>query len=103
MNTSLGKRLRMALAVAGALALGAPVWSDVRVGSGASNGERMCYCECDAQAGSAMCTHMCDLPKYENRSWANSCHRPTEYEPEQRSVAPGANSSKDNGVQQARR
>ena len=103
MQTNLGTRLRMAVAVAAALAFCAPVWSDVRIGGGASSTERMCYCDCDAKAGSTMCTHMCDLAKYENRSWATSCHKKAESEPAQPSSAPGAHSTKDNGVQQARR
>jgi hypothetical protein len=93
----------MVLMVAGALAFCGPAWSDARISGGTSKSERMCYCDCDAKAGSPMCTHMCELAKYENRSWATSCHKKAESEPAQPSSAPGAHSTKDNGEQQARR
>ena len=94
----------MVLLVAGALAFCAPVWSDVHVLGGASKPSRVCYCDCEAKAGSSVCAHMCELPKYENRSWAASCHKKAESsEPEQPSSAPGAHSAKENRAQQARR
>ena len=34
----------------------------------------LCYCHCDH---AKQCTKMCDLPKYENRWWANSCRKKT--------------------------
>lgn len=46
---------------------------------------------------------MCELAKYENRSWATSCHKKADDEPEQPSLKPGARSTKDNGIQEARR
>ena len=36
--------------------------------------KKLCYCECDHGQASAMCHHLCELPKYQNRSWAKSCH-----------------------------
>jgi hypothetical protein len=92
----------MAMLIGAALAFCAPVWSDAHI-SGNSSEERMCYCDCDAAPGSKMCMHMCELAKYENRDWATSCHRPEQAKPAQRSSQPGPHSSKDNGVQQARR
>jgi hypothetical protein len=103
MKTNLGTRLRMVTLIAAALAFCAPVWSDVRILGGSSSAERMCYCDCDATPGSKMCMHMCELAKYENRSWATSCHKAAESEPEQPSSTPGAHSTKDNSEQQARR
>src|ERR1700676_3154928 len=35
----------------------------------------MCYCQCEHGAGARLCTKMCDLPKYEKRWWATSCHK----------------------------
>jgi hypothetical protein len=87
--------------VAGALAFCAPVWSDVHVS--ATGGERICYCDCDAKPGSPLCLQMCELAKYENRSWATSCHKKEQPEPVEPASQPGAHSTKDNGVQQARR
>ena len=103
MKTNFGTRLKMVMMIAGTLAFCAPGWSDAHILGGSSGAERMCYCDCDAQPGSKMCMHMCELAKYENRSWATSCHRPAESEPAEPSNTPGAHSTKDNGVQQARR
>jgi len=93
----------MLATVAGALVFCSPLWSDVRIPGGPSTPQRICYCECDAQAGAPVCMHMCELPKYENRPWANSCHKKPVSDPSEPSGAPGAHSSKDNHVQQARR
>jgi len=93
----------MLATVAGALAFCSPLWSDVRIPSGASSAQKTCYCDCDKQAGALICMHMCDLPKYENRPWANSCHKNQDNEISEPSAAPGAHSSKNNRVQQARR
>jgi hypothetical protein len=35
----------------------------------------LCYCNCKQQNGIAMCTKMCELPKYQNRWWARSCQK----------------------------
>ena len=86
-----------------ALALCGPLWSDVRIPGGSSAAQRVCYCACDAKAGATMCMHMCELPKYEKRSWAKSCHMKPDSAPSEPSSAPGAHSTKDNSVQQARR
>src|ERR1019366_9221476 len=34
----------------------------------------LCYCHCEHETGK-QCTKMCELPKYEKRWWANSCHK----------------------------
>jgi len=102
MRKSLHARLRILTMVAGALAFCSPLWSDVRLG-GASGTQRICYCDCEAQAGAPMCMHMCELPKYENRPWATSCHKKLDSERSEPSTAPGIRSTKDNHVQQARR
>ena len=93
----------MLATVVGALAFCSPLWSDARIRTGASSAQKMCYCDCDMQAGAPVCTHMCDLPKYENRPWANSCHKKQDSELSQPSSAPNPHSSKNNRVQQARR
>jgi hypothetical protein len=37
---------------------------------------RRCYCECESADGAAECPmKFCELPKYENRWWATSCHK----------------------------
>jgi hypothetical protein len=35
----------------------------------------MCYCNCEKVSGAKKCTKMCELPQYENRWWAISCHK----------------------------
>ena len=103
MRKGLQSRLKTLALMIGALALCAPLWSDVPASSSGANSKKMCYCDCDAKSGAAMCMHMCELPKYENRSWATSCHKKQDNDSTAPSAAPGARSTKDNGVQQARR
>jgi hypothetical protein len=51
-----------------------PAWSNVRLLSpSAENAKKVCYCGCDSNAGTAMCTEMCDLAKYKGHWWAKSC------------------------------
>ena len=35
----------------------------------------LCYCHCEHETGEKQCTKMCELPQYENRWWATSCHK----------------------------
>ena len=35
----------------------------------------LCYCHCDRERGATHCTKMCELPEYEKRWWAVSCHK----------------------------
>jgi len=35
----------------------------------------LCYCHCELEKGAHKCTKMCELPQYEKRWWANSCHK----------------------------
>jgi len=100
MRGNLRARLKTWAIIAGVLAFCAPAWSDVTRSAG---GQKMCYCDCDAKLGAALCMHMCELAKYENRSWANSCHKKAASDPVQPSTGPGARSAKNNRVQQARR
>lgn len=100
MRRNLKARLKALAVVAGALAICAPAWSDAGRSPGA---QRMCYCDCDAKAGTAMCTHMCELAKYESRSWATSCHKKPDSDAVEPAATPGARSAKNNRVQQARR
>jgi hypothetical protein len=96
-------RLKLILLIGGALLVCKPGWSDAGIPGPTPTAAKMCYCECDAAAGSAACTHMCDLAKYENREWATSCHKKSKEEAEPDSTTPASHSSRDNGVQQVRR
>lgn len=49
--------------------------ADQRPGLIATTRTPLCYCQCERNGGKKMCTKMCELPKYENRWWANSCHK----------------------------
>jgi len=89
--------------VVAAAAFCSPVGSDSRIAKGSSADKKICYCECEAQAGARLCTHMCELPKYENRPWATSCHKGQDSGPPEGSGAPGARSTKNNHIQQTRR
>jgi hypothetical protein len=35
----------------------------------------LCYCHCAYEGGAKHCTKMCELPQFENRWWAVSCHK----------------------------
>src|SRR6266550_1674035 len=63
---------------------------------------KLCYCDCDRGSGAPMCHRLCELPKYEHRSWATSCHtRPTP-ELNQTSPAQPTPSKRTNRVEHAR-
>ena len=53
------------------------------------------YCDCDQDRDASMCTHMCELPKYQNRWWATSCHK-TRSEEGNHTPPPSHNRSKQN-------
>ena len=86
-----------------ALTASASAWSDARVNEGAAAKDRICYCDCESKAGAPACMHMCDLAKYENRSWAASCHKKSDSEAQEPASPSTPRSSKNNDVQQARR
>jgi hypothetical protein len=56
--------------------LASPVRADHRPATHSAEAKKLCYCGCDSEMGAPMCAHMCELPKYEGRSWATSCHKP---------------------------
>ena len=95
--------LRRAVLVAILLIPSAVAWSDAGLTSRSAENKKTCYCGCDMKAGAPMCTHMCELPKYANRSWATTCNRkansPTPASPAQSNT----HSRKNNRVQDARR
>src|SRR5271165_5830329 len=35
----------------------------------------LCYCHCAYESGMKHCTKMCELPQYQSRWWAISCHK----------------------------
>lgn len=75
-----------------------PAWSDVRTATGNAT-KKTCYCKCDSKPGAPMCTMMCELPKYQNRSWAKSCDKKHSSSraatPEERSHSKKTNKAQD--------
>src|SRR6266481_6995277 len=65
----------------------------------------MCYCHCDHGAGARQCTKMCELPQYENRWWATSCHKKSSFAKESASQDSKSNSHsrKTNRIEEAHR
>ena len=79
-----------------------PAWSDIRpAGSGVQN-KKTCYCNCDSKPNAQMCTQMCELPKYQNRSWASSCEKKPTGSPATSSPDQRSHSKKRNRVEDAR-
>jgi len=63
----------------------------------------MCYCHCDHGAGVKQCTKMCELPQYENRWWATSCHKKSSFAKQAAAPDSHSNSRKTNDTEEARR
>jgi hypothetical protein len=79
------------------------VLADGRVPQPTATKQFRCYCQCEANDGMAMCPKkMCDLPKYENRWWATSCHKRTETPAVSSSPAPQPSGSKTRRMLNAR-
>jgi hypothetical protein len=54
-----------------------PILADGRAPQPTSAKQFKCYCQCEGHDGMASCPKkMCELPKYEGRWWATSCHKP---------------------------
>src|ERR1700733_11138151 len=67
-----------------------------------SEGKKTCYCNCDMKAGTPMCMHMCELPKYENKPWANNCQAKKPAVTAPGPAQSGSHSRKTNRVQDAK-
>ncbi|MFZ0819920.1 MAG: hypothetical protein WAM91_07610 [Candidatus Acidiferrales bacterium] len=68
--------LTFAIATLGAIA-SMPLLADTHGAQVSSTPQFRCYCQCEAKGEHHVCPmKMCDLPKYENRWWAVSCHKP---------------------------
>jgi hypothetical protein len=63
----------------------------------------MCYCHCDHGAGAKQCTKMCELPQYENRWWATSCHKKSTVAKQAAAPDTNSHSRKTNETEEARR
>jgi hypothetical protein len=53
-----------------------PILADGRTPQPTAAKQFKCYCQCEGHDGMASCPKkMCELPKYEGRWWATSCHK----------------------------
>ncbi len=77
-------------------------WSDAGFPSRVAENKKTCYCNCDMKAGTPMCMHMCELPKYENKPWANNCQAKKPAVTAPGPAQSGSHSRKTNRVQDAR-
>jgi hypothetical protein len=62
----------------------------------------LCYCHCAHETGMKHCTKMCELPQYQNRWWAISCHKKHSIAIESSSPVSDPGSKKTNRKEQAR-
>src|SRR4029077_1852319 len=62
----------------------------------------LCYCHCAYETGTKHCTKMCELPQFQNRWWAISCHKKNSPVNESSSPASNPGSEKTNRKEQAR-
>ncbi|HEV7967912.1 MAG TPA: hypothetical protein VGP19_10095 [Candidatus Acidoferrales bacterium] len=61
----------------------------------------LCYCHCAYESGMTHCTKMCELPQYQNRWWAITCHKKNPTASESSSPASNPGSKKTNRREQA--
>jgi hypothetical protein len=53
-----------------------PIFGDTHTALPSALPEFHCYCECEGHDGKSICPKkMCEIPKYEKRWWATSCHK----------------------------
>ena len=62
----------------------------------------LCYCRCAYETGTKHCTKMCELPQFQSRWWALSCHKKNSTENESSSPASNPGSRKTNRAEEAR-
>ena len=61
----------------------------------------LCYCHCAYESGMKRCTKMCELPQYEDRSWAASCRKKISAASESSLPATNSGSKKTNRKEKA--
>jgi len=61
----------------------------------------LCYCHCAYETGVKHCTKMCELPQFQNRWWAISCHKKNSTASESSSPTSNPGSRKTNRKEQA--
>jgi hypothetical protein len=53
-----------------------PMFADTHGTQSSAAKQVKCYCQCEGHNGVMSCPKkMCELPKYETRWWATSCHK----------------------------
>jgi hypothetical protein len=75
--TTTRRALRQAVAlIAFITCVSVPMFADGRTPQPAAAKQFKCYCQCEGKDGMTSCPKkMCELPKYEARWWATSCHK----------------------------
>jgi hypothetical protein len=101
---------KLYLVVAGiAIAVGiatAPLFGDTHAGMPAAMPKFSCYCECEKSEGHSICPmKMCEIPKYEKRWWATSCHKKTEEKSSGKPATPSTSpdAHHDHSIQNAKK
>jgi hypothetical protein len=61
----------------------------------------LCYCHCAYETGMKHCTKMCELPQYQSRWWATSCHKKSAASTVPSAQAPATGSRKTNRKERA--
>jgi hypothetical protein len=61
----------------------------------------LCYCHCAYEKGMKHCTKMCELPQFQNRWWAITCHKKNSPAIESSSPTSAPGSKKTNRNEQA--
>jgi hypothetical protein len=83
-----------------------PLFGDTHGGMPKAMPKFSCYCECEKSGGHSICPmKMCEIPKYEKRWWATSCHKNTELKPSAKPAkpSPGPNAHHDHNIQNAKK
>jgi hypothetical protein len=76
MHSRRGVASKLAVFVALIFASATSVRADLGNLLNKTEARKLCYCGCDQNDGAPMCEHMCELPKYQGRWWATTCHKP---------------------------
>ena len=61
----------------------------------------LCYCHCAYESGMRHCTKMCELPQYQKRWWAITCHKKNNSAADKSSPTTYPGSKKTNRTEQA--
>jgi len=76
MTTTRRAQWQAAALIAFITCVSVPMFADGNAPQPSAAKQFKCYCQCEGHDGIASCPKkMCELPKYEGRWWATSCHK----------------------------